>query len=75
MVAAYLLVKLEGGSKVGNLDHVRKRPEVTAVNFVLGPYDAVVRCEVPSLEALGQLAKDVRSCPGVAESVTCVTVE
>ncbi|MCC7105036.1 MAG: Lrp/AsnC ligand binding domain-containing protein [Chloroflexi bacterium] len=75
MVTAYLLVKLEGGTKVGNLEHVRSRPEVSDVHFVFGPYDAIVRCEVSDLDALGELAKAVRSCPGISESLTCVALD
>ena len=77
MVAAYLLIKIEGGSNTSDttLEHVRRRPEVTAIEWVLGPYDCIVRCEMESVEALGALARQVRSCPGVDESTTCLVLD
>lgn len=76
MVAAYLLIKIEGGTSTAGttLEHVRRRPEVKSIEWILGPYDCVVRCEVESIEALGALARQVRSCPGVDESTTCLVV-
>ena len=77
MVSAYLLIKIEGGSNTAgaSLEHVRRRPEVKAIEWILGPYDCIVRCEVESVDALGALARQVRACPGIAESTTCLVVE
>lgn len=75
MISAYVLLKIHGGTNLAKLDHVRARPEVVDLTFVVGAYDAVMRCEVSSLEALGHLAKEIRTCPAIAESVTCLAVE
>ncbi len=75
MLTAYLLVKVEGGSNIEKIDHVRKRPEVRDLTLVLGPYDAIVRCEVEDMNGLSKLAREVRACPGVSESVTCLALE
>lgn len=71
MVSAYVLVKLQGGSDPAQLQHVGEHPEIASLKFVLGPYDVILECRVESWEALGKLAQQLRSCPGVAESVTC----
>ena len=75
MVSAFLLVKIGGGSKIGSMDHVTKRPEVKRLTWVLGPYDVIIECELPSMEALGGFAREVRACPGVSESITCLAVD
>jgi len=75
MVSAFLLVKIEGGSKIGSMDHVTKRPEVKKLTWVLGPYDVIMECELPSMDALGNFAREVRACPGVSESVTCLALD
>ncbi|MFN8522452.1 MAG: Lrp/AsnC ligand binding domain-containing protein [Chloroflexota bacterium] len=74
MVTAYLMVRVQGGTKVGDLEHVRKHPSIKEVTWVLGPYDAVIKVEAASVDALGLIAKELRSCPGVSESVTCLAV-
>ena len=74
MVTAYLLIKIEGGTKITGMDHVTSHPQVKKMTWVLGPYDAIVECELPSMEDLGKFARIVRACPGVAESVTCLAV-
>jgi hypothetical protein len=75
MVSAFLLVKIEGGSKIDSMDHVTKRPEVKSLTWVLGPYDVIIQCELPSMETLGAFAREVRACPGVSESITCLAVD
>ena len=75
MVNAFLLIKIEGGSKIGSMEHVTKRPDVKRLTWVLGPYDAIIECELPSMELLGEFAREVRACPGVAESITCLAVD
>jgi DNA-binding Lrp family transcriptional regulator len=75
MVSAFLLVKIEGGSKIDSMDHVTKRPEVRKLTWVLGPYDVIIECELSSMDALGGFAREVRACPGVSESITCLAVD
>ncbi len=75
MVRAYLLIKVEGGTKIAGMEHVTKHPQVKKMTWVLGPYDAIVECELPSMDDLGTFARTVRACPGVAESVTCLAVD
>lgn len=75
MVNAFLLVRVEGGSKIGSMEHITKRPEVRRLTWVLGPYDIIIECEQPTMDALGAFAREVRACPGVAESVTCLAVD
>ena len=75
LVSAFLLVKIEGGSKIDSMDHVTKRPEVKNLTWVLGPYDVIIECELPTIDLLGGFAREVRACPGVSESITCLAVD
>jgi DNA-binding Lrp family transcriptional regulator len=75
MVTAFLLIKIEGGTKIEGMQHVTSHPQVKRMTWVLGPYDAIIECELASVDELGAFARVVRSCPGVSESVTCLAVE
>jgi hypothetical protein len=75
MVSAYLLIKIQGGTKTEGMEHVTSHPQVKKMTWVLGPYDVIIECELNSMEELGAFARVVRACPGVAESVTCLAVE
>ena len=75
MITAYLLIRVEGGTKAEGIQQVTSHPQVKKFTWVLGPYDAIVECELPSMDQLGAFARVVRSCPGVAESVTCLAVD
>lgn len=70
MVRAYVLIKLEGGSDTQRLEHVKEHPQIESMSLVLGSWDIVLECHAETLEGLGDLAKQIRSCPGVAESET-----
>ena len=75
MISAYLLIKIQGGTKIEGMEHVTQHPQVKKMTWVLGPYDAIIEVELPSMESLGAFARVVRACPGVAESVTCLAVD
>ena len=75
MVAAYLLIKIQGGTKTEGLEHVTAHPQVKKMTWVLGPYDMIIECELDSMDDLGAFSRMVRACPGVAESVTCLGVK
>ncbi len=75
MVRALVLVKLEHRADLEKARHSLQQPGVVELMFLLGPYDAAVRCEADSLTGLGDLAKRIRTCPGIAESMTLIAVE
>ena len=71
MVAAYILVKLVPTADLAKVSHALQEPGIRGLDMVLGPWDAFVRCETEDFAALGQLAQRVRSCPGIADTLTC----
>lgn len=74
MVTAYVLVKLVSTADVGKVAHALQEPGVNGIDMVLGPWDAFVRCEAEDLAGLGRLAQRIRSCPGVADTLTCPVI-
>jgi len=71
MISAYILVKLAPTADVAKVPHALREPGIKGVDMVLGPWDAFVRCEAADVAALGRLAQQVRSCPGIADTLTC----
>jgi hypothetical protein len=72
---AYVLVNFEASADLAKAQHALDRPGVTSVDLVLGPYDAVVSLDVPDYRRLVELAKHVRGCPGIRNTVTCPALE
>jgi uncharacterized protein with GYD domain len=72
---AYILVQFAQDADLSRARHALDRPGITAVDLVMGPYDAIVTCEVTDLAALGELAMMVRGCPGIRDSITCPAVQ
>jgi DNA-binding Lrp family transcriptional regulator len=71
MITAYILVKLTPTADLTKVSHALQEPGVKGLDMTLGPWDAFVRCEAEDIAALGRLAQQVRSCPGVADTLTC----
>lgn len=71
---AYILVRFEHTVDLSKAHHALQRPGITSVDLVMGPYDAVVTCEAADYAALSEVAKTVRGCPGIRESMTCPVV-
>lgn len=72
---AHVLVDFNPGADLAKAHHALNRPGVTAVDLVLGPHDAIVTVEAPDFAHLSQLAKQVRGCPGIRNTVTCPVTE
>jgi hypothetical protein len=71
MISAYILVKLTPTADLTKVPHALQEPGIKGLDMVLGPWDAFLRCEAESVAALGRLAQQVRSCPGIADTLTC----
>ncbi len=71
MIAGYILVKLAPTADLTKVSHALREPGIKGLDMVLGPWDAFVRCEAEDVAALGRLAQQVRSCPGIADTLTC----
>jgi len=71
MLTAYILVKFVPTADLTKVSHALKEPGIEGIDMALGPWDAFVRCETEDFAALGRLAQQVRSCPGIADTLTC----
>jgi len=74
-VKAYVLVKFEPNADLSQAKHALGAPGVLSLDLVMGPYDSISVIEGADLNALAYIAKKIRGCPGIAESITCPIVE
>jgi len=75
VVSAYVLVKLSPRAEVTKISHALNEPGVKSVEMIIGPWDAVILCEALDVDGLGEISRQVRSCPGIADSLTCPVVQ
>jgi hypothetical protein len=71
MISAYILVKIAPTADLAKVSHALQEPGIKGIDMVLGPWDAFVRCQAEDVAAVGRLAQQVRSCPGVADTLAC----
>ncbi len=71
---AFILVRFAADADLAEARHALDRPGIRSVDMVMGPYDAIVTCEAADFAALGELAKAIRGCPGIRDSITCPVV-
>lgn len=71
---AYILVNFQSNTDLSKVRHAMTKPGVVGVDLTMGPYDAIVTCEVADFAQLAEMAKNVRQCPGLRDSVTCPVV-
>ena len=72
---AYILVHFAADADLSKARHALSRPGVTALDLIMGPYDAIVTCDVADMSELSTLSVMVRGCPGIRDTMTCPTVE
>ena len=72
---AYILVHFAANTDVSKARHALNRPGITGLDLVMGPYDAIVTCDVADMAELSKVSLAVRGCPGIRESMTCPAVE
>ncbi len=71
-VHAYILLNLEPAKTQAAIDRLKNLPG-TAVQEVLGPYDAVMEIEADTQEDItGMLRNRIRPVDGVTNTVTCM---
>ena len=71
---AYILVHFAADADLSKARHALNRPGVAGLDLVMGPYDAIVTCEVADMAELSKLSMLVRGCPGIRDSITCPAV-
>jgi uncharacterized protein with GYD domain len=72
---AYVLVRFNPDVDIAKAHHALDRPGVKSVDLVMGPYDAIVSIEAKDYAGLVAIAKQIRGCPGIRESMTCPVAE
>lgn len=72
---AYVLIRFNADANLANAHHALSRPGVESVELVLGPYDAVARIQADTFAGLSAIARQIRTCPGIRESLTCPVAE
>ncbi len=71
-VHAYILLNLEPAKTQSAIERLKNLPG-TAVQEVLGPYDAVMEIEADTQEDVtGMLRNRIRPVDGVTNTVTCI---
>jgi DNA-binding Lrp family transcriptional regulator len=72
---AYVLVQTAVGRAVAVAEALGRLDGVVRAESVTGPYDVVVRVEVPTVDELGPLvAEQIAAVAGIARTVTCTVM-
>jgi hypothetical protein len=74
VASAYILIRFRADTDLSEVLQALKQPGIESIDLVMGPYDAIVKCQAPDFRSLGEIAKTVRGLPGIAESMTCPVV-
>jgi uncharacterized protein with GYD domain len=72
---AYILVHFAADADLAKARHALNRPGISALDLVMGPYDAIVTCEVADMAELSKVSLAVRGCPGIRDTITCPVVQ
>jgi hypothetical protein len=72
---AYILVHFAADADLSKARHALNRPGITSLDLVMGPYDAIVTCEVADMAELSKVSLTVRGCPGIRDTITCPVVQ
>jgi len=75
LASAYVLINIEGNRVKPALNRLFKIKGVKSAHAVAGPYDIIAFIQAKDLESLGNtVVSKVRKIPGIAQTMTCVTV-
>ncbi|RLC71059.1 MAG: Lrp/AsnC family transcriptional regulator [Chloroflexi bacterium] len=74
MVKAYILIETEVGKMEEVIESISRIEGVKSADLVTGLYDVIATVEVPDLNSIGSVVKQVHSTPGVSKTTTCIGV-
>ncbi len=74
MVKAYILIETEVGKMEEVIGSISQIEGVKSADLVTGLYDVIATVEVPDLNSIGSVVKQVHSTPGVSKTTTCIGV-
>jgi len=73
---AYILIKIRSGEIPYAVRQMRQVKGVVNAEMTFGPYDAIAIVEADDLQRIGStVTTGIQSIPGVAETLTCLSVE
>ena len=73
---AYILIESQPGLSSQLVNDLENIKEVTAVDFVSGPYDFIAEIEVDEVDDIGSLINQaVHPNHGIDRTVTCISIE
>jgi len=73
---AYILIESQPGLSSQLVNDLENIKEVTAVDFVSGPYDFIAEIEVDEVDDIGSLiTQAVHPIHGIDRTVTCISIE
>lgn len=74
MVKAYILIETEVGKMEEVIESISQIEGVKSADLVTGLYDVIATVEVPDLNSIGSVVKQVHSTRGVSKTTTCIGV-
>lgn len=73
---ALVFINVDIGAEDAVMDELSKLPEVSAVYFVYGPYDLIVKLAAEDAEKLRAVVRDkIRKIPGVRSTTTLIVAK
>ncbi|MES0325665.1 MAG: Lrp/AsnC ligand binding domain-containing protein [Candidatus Bathyarchaeia archaeon] len=67
---AFIMISCHPGSNSGNLDTLRKMPEVIEAHAVYGIYDEMVRVKTETMADFRELNTRIRRLPNIRSTIT-----
>ena len=75
MVQAYILAQTEVGRAADVARRIAEIAGVTQAEYVIGPYDVIVRASADNMDELGKLvAAQIQAVDGITRTLTCPVV-
>ena len=74
-VSAYVLIQTEVGKAASVTEAIAAVPGVSVADTVTGPYDAIIRVEGPTMDAVAKtVVSQIQMVDGITRTLTCEVV-
>ncbi len=67
---AFIMICCESGAQEGNLETLKKMPQVQEAHAVYGVYDEMVRIKADSMVEFKELNSKIRAMPNIRSTIT-----
>ena len=72
---AFILIETQVGTGKQIVDALRRIDHVKEADFIIGPYDAVVRIEAENVADILEVVRSrIHQVPGIKRTMTCLAV-